>query len=318
MMLKLIACLRQLNADRFTSGETVADTLGISRASVSMTLSRAEAYGISLERRHGLGYRLQAPIEWLDPQSVMACLPSESALEIKITDNIESTNRALLMTPEHGRVLAAEWQSGGRGRMGRTWQGVIGGSLLFSLAWTFPEGPAQLVGLPLVVGVALSRAILAAGVAEISLKWPNDLLLPLGKAGGILIEMQGDAMGPAQAIIGVGINLHFPQTRNMLLDQPVASLQDSGLHLGRNALFGRCLTELEQALQQFSFEGFSPFRTEWEARHTWQGCEAEVRMPDGRQLVGAIQGVAQDGALRLLVDGQERKFYSGDVSLRRC
>lgn len=80
-------------------------------------------------------------------------------LAVETSDSIESTNRALLAEPTRGRVLAAEWQSGGRGRMGRTWQGGVGGSLLFSLAWIFPDGPAQLAGLPLAVGVALARAI---------------------------------------------------------------------------------------------------------------------------------------------------------------
>jgi BirA family biotin operon repressor/biotin-[acetyl-CoA-carboxylase] ligase len=316
-MLKLINCLRQLRADRFTSGETVAEKLGISRASVSMTLARAEEYGIALERRHGLGYRLLMPIEWLDPAQIKACLPATSLLNVQICDSTESTNRTLFATANHGQVLAAEWQSAGRGRLGRKWLCELGSSLLFSLAWTFPEGPAQLMGLPLAVGVALSRALRAAGVREIGLKWPNDLLLPGGKAGGILIEMQGDAMGPAQVVIGVGINLHSPVDWAETLGQPVACLQEHGLQSGRNALLGSCLAGLEQTLQQFSRDGLAPFRDEWEALHVWQGCEAEVSTPDGRHLVGMILGIAADGALRLQVGQDERQFYSGDVSLRR-
>ncbi|SFO01362.1 BirA family transcriptional regulator, biotin operon repressor / biotin-[acetyl-CoA-carboxylase] ligase [Formivibrio citricus] len=317
-MFKLIACLRQLDADRFISGEVVAEKLGISRAGVSMTLARAEEYGIAIERRHGLGYRLHTPIEWLDPQLVAAGLAPGSALKVSVADSIESTNQALQAKPEHGRVLAAEWQSGGRGRMGRSWQGGIGGSLLFSLAWTFLEGPAQLVGLPLAVGVALARAIHSAGVTELRLKWPNDLLLPAGKAGGILLEMQGDAMGPAQVAIGIGINLRAPQSWNAALDQSSAGLQECGLLLGRNALLGRSLAELEQVLEQFSREGFAPFRSEWEQCHAWQGSECEVRTPDGRQLAGTALGVAEDGALRMQVAEQEKRFYSADVSLRRA
>lgn len=311
-MPRLIPALRLLDAAHFTSGKTIAERLGVSRASVSTTLARAEEYGIALERRHGAGYRLVRPVEWLDAAAI--ALAPNSALALEIVDQAESTNRALLAAPRHGRVLAAEWQSGGRGRMGRKWHGALGGSLLFSLAWTFPDGPAQLAGLPLAVGAAIARAIEATGVAGIGLKWPNDLLLPAGKVGGILIEMQGDALGPAQVVIGIGLNLRLPDDA---LDQPAAALENAGLALDRNALFGRILAELEATLVRFAAEGFAPLRAEWEAHHVWQGQSAEVHLPDGSRLPGVIAGVADDGSLRLSVDGQIRLIHSGDVSLRR-
>ena len=311
-MPRLIPALRLLDAAHFTSGKTIAERLGVSRASVSTTLARAEEYGVALERHHGAGYRLVRPVEWLDAAAI--ALAPNSALALEIVDQTESTNRALLAAPSHGRVLAAEWQSGGRGRMGRKWHGALGGSLLFSLAWTFPDGPAQLAGLPLAVGAAIARAIEAAGVVGIGLKWPNDLLLPAGKVGGILIEMQGDALGPAQVVIGIGLNLRLPDDA---LDQPAAALENARLALGRNALFGRILAELEATLVRFAAEGFAPLRAEWEAHHVWQGQSAEVHLPDGSRLPGVIAGVADDGSLRLSVDGQIRLIHSGDVSLRR-
>lgn len=315
-MPKLISCLRQLSAAQFTSGEQIAEILGVSRASVSTTLARAESFGVNIERRHGLGYRLSRPIEWLALAEVGAELAQDSVFRLELVEQIESTNRALLAQAMHGRVLAAEWQSGGRGRMGRKWMGTLGGSLLFSLVWSFPAGPAQLAGLPLAVGVALARAIKAAGVTEIGLKWPNDLLLPTGKAGGILIEMQGDALGPAAVVIGVGLNIGQPQNASGL-DQPVAGLADYGLQLGRNALLGRILTELERTLLHFAQDGFFPLRHEWEMHHAWSDQLAQVRLPDASLVQGVIQGVADDGSLRLLVDGTSRVIHTGDVSLRR-
>lgn len=315
-MPKLIPCLRQLSAAHFTSGEQIAEILGISRASVSTTLARAESFGVALERRHGLGYRLCRPIEWLDKTLVAMALPGDTIFGLELVDQIDSTNRTLLAQAEHGRVLVAEWQNGGRGRMGRKWVGALGSSLLFSLAWSFPAGPAQLAGLPLAVGVALARAIKGAGVGNIGLKWPNDLLLPAGKAGGILIEMQGDALGPAMVVIGVGLNVSLPHDANVL-DQPVAALSDNGLQLGRNALLGQILAELEQTLRQFALEGFIPLREEWETHHIWRDQPAQVLLPDASHVQGIIQGVADDGSLRMLVDGVSRLIHTGDVSLRR-
>lgn len=315
-MPKLIPCLKLLDAAHFTSGSVIAEQLGVSRASVSTTLSHAEEYGVVIERRHGLGYQLAQPIDWLNESAIRTGLVANSVVSLALIDRIESTNRALLASPVHGRVLAAEWQSAGRGRMGRKWTGALGGSLLFSLAWTFLEGPAQLAGLPLAVGVALARAIKQAGVGEMGLKWPNDLLLPTGKAGGILIEMQGDALGPAQIVIGVGLNLYLPDALKPG-DQPVAALQDFGLRLDRNALLGKILAELETTLTRFAVEGFAPLRADWEAQHAWRDQVADVSMPDGNNLRGVILGVADDGSLRLEIDGQTRLIHTGDVSLRR-
>ena len=101
----------------------------------------------------------------------------------------------------HGRCLIAEIQTNGRGRRGRPWQGVLGGSLSFSIIWQFNMGVAQLSGLSLAVGVALARALRELGLLGIQLKWPNDVLVSdengeNKKLAGILIDLQGDMDGP--------------------------------------------------------------------------------------------------------------------------
>lgn len=309
--------LRELSAERFVSGATIADKLAISRASVSTILAHAEEYGIVIERRHGLGYRLLRSVDWLDPVRIQAELPASSALHLQIVDRIESTNRTLLADPRHGRVLAAEWQDGGRGRLGRKWLGSLGDSLLFSLAWTFPDGLAQLAGLPLAVGAALADTLADCGVAGIGLKWPNDLLLPQGKVGGILIEMQGDALGPSQVVIGIGINLDLPAHWQAQLDQPAATLKQAGLDTERNALLGRLLANLERMLTRFTQEGFAAYQSRWEAHHAWQDADVEIRAPSGLVTAGRLLGVAADGSLRLLTANGETLIHTGDVSLRK-
>ena len=315
-MPKLVPCLRLLDASQFTSGSVIAEQLNISRASVSTTLSHAENYGVALVRRHGLGYRLQAQLDWLDAATIHAHLPADSQCRVEVLDRAESTNRQLLAQHAHGRVLTAEWQSAGRGRMGRPWLGALGRSLLFSLAWTFPSGAAQLAGLPLAVGVALARAIQQAGVSTIALKWPNDLWLAEGKVGGILIEMHGDTLGPSHVVIGVGINLGISNAMRAI-DQPIASLGDAGLHLGRSELLACILTHLESTLQAFTDSGFAPLRAEWESYHLWQQQPVIVNMPDGNTIQGIAMGVSDEGALRLEVAGKALLVHSGDVSLRR-
>ncbi|KAF0812018.1 Bifunctional ligase/repressor BirA [Andreprevotia sp. IGB-42] len=318
-MTHTLSCLRFLNAAQFTSGAVIAEQLGLSRASVSTALAAAEDFGITLERRHGAGYRLSQPLDWLDAARIQAALGTGSALRVAVLPRTDSTNKRLTSEPAHGHVLAAEWQDTGRGRMGRSWQGTLGGSLLFSLCWTFPGGANTLAGLPLAVGSMLADTLAAAGVAGIRLKWPNDLLLDTAehgcrKAGGILIEIAGDAMGPVSTVIGIGINLDAPRVS----DQAVAGLREGGLVLDRNALLSQLLAALEAGLQRFESEGFAAFRSHWEARHAWAGASVNVVDPAGNARHGILTGLTGDGALRLAGADGETIIHAGDVSLRRA
>ncbi|QZA81991.1 biotin--[acetyl-CoA-carboxylase] ligase [Deefgea piscis] len=318
-----ISLLRELNAHDFTSGAEIAQRLAISRASVSLGLAKAEAYGVHLVRRHGVGYRLEQPIDWLEQALIQGYLQPSSIANIVVSNTLGSTNRQLLLDPQHGKLLVTEWQDGGRGRLGRPWMGVLGGSLLFSLAWRFDGGSAQLAGLPLAVGVAVASVLRQAGVAAIGLKWPNDLLLQLdgqqwAKVGGILIEMQGDALGPSHVVIGIGLNIALPAQAQNQLDQVAASLVPAGLNCGRNELLARLMNQLETTLSQFAQSGFSSIRPQWEALHAWPTELLNAIAPNGQIKTGYFAGLSVDGSLRLNTPDGECLIHTGDVSLRRA
>ena len=83
------------------------------------------------------------------------------------------------------------------------------------------------------------------GAEGVGLKWPNDLIWQNRKLGGILIEMRGESAGPAQVVIGIGINMRMPATvRLMLAEQQAALIADVHEILRertptRNVLVGR-------------------------------------------------------------------------------
>ena len=126
---------------------------------------------------------------------------------VEVVDRTGSTNadlldRALGGAPE-GVVLAAEEQSAGRGRMGRTWVSPPRAALTFSLLVrpaTVP--PARRGWLPLLAGVAIASAVTAVTGVQTRLKWPNDVLVGPAKLAGILAEAAGDAI-----VVGVGLNV---------------------------------------------------------------------------------------------------------------
>ena len=217
-----ISLLRQLADGQFLSGEELAAKVGLTRARVSQVLKDAEAAGLALERIKGRGYRLLEPPNFLDGavKARLATLYDErgaaTPVPLEVVDEIDSTSSELMRRMQrrdvHGVALAAECQTAGRGRRGRAWTAVAGGSLTFSLGWRFEQGAGFLAGLSLAVGVAVARALEAEGYTDIALKWPNDLIHRHLKFGGILIELNGDALGPSTTVIGIGLNVRLPDS----------------------------------------------------------------------------------------------------------
>lgn len=165
--------------------------------------------------------------------------------------------------------------------------------------------------------MALIRALHALDVKGAHLKWPNDVLGTQGKLAGILVEAQGDMLGPSAVVIGIGMNLSLPQTVLGHIGQPVANLADMAAVLPeRNRLLAVLLRELHGVLQEFAAHGFAALRTEWESYHAWQNQPVYLQLPDGSSVAGVARGVTEEGALKLETKQGMLRFNVGDISLR--
>ena len=314
--------LKQLADGEFHSGEALARALEVSRASVWHAVRQLDGAGLDIYKVHGRGYRLQQPLVLLDRSAIereLGAVPGRFTLEVR--DTVDSTNTRLLELAAagaaSGTVLAAEWQSGGRGRLGRAWHAGLGEALVFSLLWRFARGAGALSGLSLAVGIALARALEAEGAEPVVLKWPNDVLWRGGKLAGILIELAGDALGPTAAVIGVGLNVRLSDATRERIGQPAADL--AAVHDAmpdRNRLLAHVLVELGGVLDAFSREGFAPLRAEWQRCHAHQGKHVTLTLPDGSRQSGRAAGVAEDGSLLIETRSGMKRYHSGEISLR--
>jgi len=317
-----LPALRLLSDGAFHSGEDLATQLGVSRASIWNALQGVETLGVRLFKVRGRGYQLAQPIEWLDPAQIASHLgASASQLQVQIKDVVDSTNALLLQSAAQrgaqAQCVAAEFQTLGRGRRGRTWHAGLGGALTFSLLWRFNMGAAQLSGLSLAVGVALARAMIELGIANVQLKWPNDLLHGYHKLGGVLIELQGDALGPSTTVIGVGLNMRLDELTRNRIDQAVVDLASLRTEeISRNQVLAIALRHMLEVLNTFESKGFEALRAEWQSLHAYQDKPVALRMPDGSQIMGQVRGVTTEGALILETASGERRFGSGEISLR--
>ncbi len=316
------ALLRRLADGEFHSGQVLAQQFGVTRATVNNVLQDVGNFGLTLYSVRGRGYRLARPLQWLDVDSIMSGLgDARGDLRIEVLDHAASSNAVLLqratLGAANGSVLAVEWQNAGRGRLGKAWHSGLGDALTFSLLWRFESGLAALSGLSLAVGIALIRALDELGISGAGLKWPNDVLLGNGKLAGILLEAQGDMLGPSAVVIGIGLNLSVPETLRERIDQPVSDLATLDQPLPeRNRMLAVLLRHMVSVLREFAGHGFATLREEWESRHDFQQRPGRLLLPDGTQVAGMVLGVTDDGALRLATAQGEQIFNAGEVSLR--
>ena len=314
--------LRMLADGEFRSGEAMARVLGVSRASVWNALNALDDAGIEIFKVRGRGYRLAEPLALLEAATIDNALGHAARrFSIKVLDRVDSTNTLLMARAAagaaSGTVIAAEWQTDGRGRRGRVWHALPGAALTFSLLWRFEQGAGFLAGLSLAAGVALMRALTRHGVRDAGLKWPNDVLWRGRKLAGILIEMQGDMLGPSAAVIGIGMNCRMPAALLERIDQPAVDIATAaGAAPDRNRLLATLLGELDRVFTAFAREGFAPFRDEWQRCDVYRGKPVKIALPDGGVVNGTAEGVADNGALLVATGSGQLRFHSGDVSLR--
>lgn len=315
--------LIELLADgEFHSGEEVGALLGVSRTAVWKQVKKLESLGLALESKKGRGYRVVDGLSLLSAEAIRSALPagvSESLPVLDIFQVVDSTNTVAAAkspgVPGYRYLCLAEQQTAGRGRRGRVWQSPFGRNVYLSLVWQFSSGAAALEGLSLSIGVAVVRALRDAGAGEAQLKWPNDVLYHGKKIAGILLEMQGDPAGICQVIIGVGVNLDLRGASTAEIGQPWNDLYSVVGKVDRNRFVALLVTHLINVLEEFSRSGFAQLREEWGALDAYRGQEVAIHLGE-QMLIGCAQGVDESGGLKVDIDGSQRVFRGGEISLR--
>lgn len=232
---------------------------------------------------------------------------------LEVTPETGSTNADLATAARQGaasgRVLVADHQTGGRGRLDRTWTAPPGTSLAISVLLRPPVSvPAmRWTWLPLVAGLAVTDALSGIGVTA-ELKWPNDVLIDGGKVCGILAERVADPSGDA-VVIGMGIN-----TRLAAEDLPVptaTSLWLAGVEVADADLVASVLGTLASWYRRWlDGEDLGPALA---SRCGTIGREVRVELPAAAPVTGLAVGVDPDGRLLVRTADGVRPFSAGDV-----
>ena len=232
---------------------------------------------------------------------------------------IDSTNTAMLakaaQEPIDALMYLAEFQASGRGRRGRAWVSPFAKNIAMSLGHSSARPLHKMGGLSLVVGLGAAAALERHGLAQVSLKWPNDLWVNHHKLGGILVELVKDGEKTA-VVVGLGINVLLTQEEREVIDQAVTDLREHRVSASRSELVIDLYRSIKRNLRLFDERGFEPFIAAFDAIHCLH--QQECLFEDGEQLVQAarVEGVGQEGELIVNVNGQRRNLFGGEISIR--
>jgi BirA family biotin operon repressor/biotin-[acetyl-CoA-carboxylase] ligase len=325
------------------SGEVLGRTLGLSRAAVHKHVEHLRSVGFAVASVAGAGYRLVGPFDNLVvAEAVLPFLldlveretPWVAGLPYRYLVRCGSSNLALRQiagASPSGTVVVTDEQTGGRGRLGRTWLSEPGKDLTFSVLLRPALAPAQAHLLSLAAALAVAEVLESIPDlgGRVGIKWPNDVLLDEKKLCGILLEGSMDADRLQWAVAGIGLNVNSnpsalvhdltPQEKQEWEGRPSpTSLREQlGREVARAPLLARLLARLTHR-----WTGVDPggLLEGLRRRDVLTGRQVEVLSgpPANESVVsGEALGIGPEG--QLLVRGPTGDVvpvFAGDVTVR--
>ncbi|MBE5852527.1 MAG: biotin--[acetyl-CoA-carboxylase] ligase [Lachnospiraceae bacterium] len=231
---------------------------------------------------------------------------------------------------EHGLLVIADAQSGGKGRRGRSWQSEPETTISMTLLCR-PQFTAEKASmLTLVMGLAVAEAISELTGVSASIKWPNDIVVNHKKVCGILTEL-GTTRGQIDyLIVGVGINVNngitlpsadVSEKRRFAFGEELADTATSlwfetGVEVSREKLIAAIMEKFEQYYEKFVQDlNLQAMLDVYNSRLVGAGGEVRVLDPQG-EYIGISRGIDAKGNLLVEVSGDVKKVYAGEVSVR--
>ena len=315
--------LKALQQEERVSGAELSRRLNVSRTAIWKHINGLRKRGYQIDSSPRAGYSLIKSPDLLLPEEISAGLSTNVfGRRILYRDEVASTQdvakELAKQGAEEGTVVICERQVGGRGRKGRNWVSPPYVGVYLSIILRPRLKPSEVVQLPLLAGVVVSRAIKELTPLKPRIKWPNDIILEGGKVAGILTEVSAEIDQVDYVVLGIGINVNTPVS---LLTEDIKGVATSlAAECGENvsrAKFTQCLlTEFEALYEEFLSAGFSSIREEWKILDSTIGSRVEIS-GGGEKMVGEVLGIDREGFLLLRGgDGEIKRIVSGDVSLR--
>lgn len=305
--------IQLLSADQYTSGQKIADKLGVAKSTVWNMIKQLKELGVDVYSSNKRGYKLVEPVSLLDEALLNKSLSAKFSIASNVVFSIESTNKAMLNAPFQTRfpymLLASEIQTAGRGRRGKEWQAKAFGNLTFSLTAFYKQGLPDISDFSLKVGMAVASYLNQQGL-NAQVKWPNDVYVSGKKIAGILIELNGSFEDECRVVVGVGLNVNLSD--DDLIDQPWTSMsKELKKHINRTEVCTDLVESIINTIEQPFDHGL------------WDKLDYLTQKPvtvlKGEQSIkGKAVGINEQANLLVeLPSGEVQSFNGGEVSVRK-
>ena len=318
---RLLAALEQQKG-AFVSGAALAKTLFVSRNAVWKAVQALREEGYPISAIPNKGYCLSPSSNKLTKESILPYLSGESfPLALTVLEETVSTNQTAKQLAENGApegtVVAADRQTGGKGRLGRSFHSPGGTGLYFSLVLRPKMPAAQAYFLTVLASVATAQAIEEVSGEQAAIKWVNDIYVRGKKVCGILTEaaIQFESGALSYAVLGIGINVNPPQGGFPADIAKIAGAvcPDGGAPIDRSALFAAVLKKfwlLYAALPDRAF------LDEYRSRSFLTGKTVTFQK-DGNEQTGVVLGIGDDANLLIKTPkGGTVSLLAGEVSVK--
>lgn len=328
MRKKIIDMLKKADGG-FVSGEDIAEKLDVSRTAIWKHIQKLKKKGYDIISRENRGYSLQKLPDLLEPENILPELKTKiictDSSQMIYFDSTESTNKVAKKIASEGAlegtVIVAEEQSGGKGRLERSFFSPKGKGILFSLILRPNCLPKDAPKFTLMAAVALVLALEKFNL-HANIKWPNDIIFDGKKLVGILTELSAEIGRVNYIVIGVGVNANirreeFPEE----LQNIAASIceMNGGENISRIKLFRAILEECDELYREIISNGFDKIFELWRKYNLTLGREVKVISAEsGEIFFGKAIDIDKEGALIVEADGKRKTVYAGDVSVRNA
>lgn len=308
-----------INSDRYISGEDLSKLLGVSRTAIWKNIKKLKEEGYTIKSITNKGYKLINSPDNLYKDELSLHLNSE--YHIFTYDTIDSTNneakrKALDNTINKGLFIAEE-QTEGKGRRGKQWESNKGSGIWMSLLIRPPILPINASMLTIVTGLAVIKGIKKHINIDVSIKWPNDIVINGKKICGILTEMSSEIEYINYVIIGIGINVNtedFPKE----IKKIATSMKIEGKKkYSRKEILVDIINEFHILYEEFIKNKDLEFlRNEYNKNCINMGAEITVEK-EGNIIRGKGLGINNKGELILQTkDNDIMTISSGEASVR--
>jgi BirA family biotin operon repressor/biotin-[acetyl-CoA-carboxylase] ligase len=283
---------------------------------------RADGYDIDAVT--GRGYRLKSltgrPVEAEVIPFLTTRRFGRNFLYHRITASTNLLAKALAIDglPE-GSVVVADSQTGGRGRMGRTWVSPSGVNLYFSLILRPGVPSIRVPQLTLLVAVAIHQALSRVASRLIPLiKWPNDILVNGKKVCGVLCEMQSEPDLTHFVVVGIGINVNQTELTSVLRDIATSLFLETGSLFSRPELLASVLNHFEPLYDAWLHQDDLAFILPYLERYSLLQFQDVTVDQLSRTVSGTVTGISRYGELKIdSAEGQALLISSGEAHLRK-